>query len=257
MRIFRLAQLFEQKYQIKSLASTQILNSFKRDIVDAYNHYVNSDKAKEPVLQMLANIKEPFSVKLVSSMEDIVANLDTYSVQQLFTKINNVLGLIQAAREDPNNTVRNFIHDSIRVNKESERNFREHLKSKFEMVVFKRLSSILEKQAKILQKILLSETPIKGHALEPIRKELSKQKILNFLRTPVADKYGLDSLDTWEKVSSYPDLRDKLTTLINAIDRGHYPIDGPEIQQAVAEIMEKFRDRVAKDNSTIFGEGDQ
>ena len=250
MKIHRLVQCFELKYGLKSLAASkqEMLDQVKKDLINAYTLYVDSQKAKEPVLQILANMKEPFAKKLIHSMEEMIANLDTLSPSNLFRRINGILGTIRVMKDDPKKTVRNFIHDTIRVNKESERNYREHLKSKFEMIV-SRLSSILEKKAKVLQALIRLENPelegpsLDGGAVDPQRKELSKDKILMFMRTPAAQSYGLDSLEVMARVLFYPDLKAKITTIINAVDRGHTPIDGPEIKAAVIEIMKVFNER--------------
>src|ERR1700687_3133197 len=111
MRIRRLAQFFELKYGLKSLAISinDTFNQVKKDLINAYNLYVNSEKAKEPVLQMLANIKEPFSTNIVSSMEEMIANIDKLSATDLFQLVNNMLGAIHALKRDKNNKVRNFI----------------------------------------------------------------------------------------------------------------------------------------------------
>jgi enoyl reductase-like protein len=244
MKIHRLAPVFELKYGLKSLAAStkETLNQVKKDLVNAYTLYV-SQRSKEPVLQILANIKEPFSKKLVSSMEEMVANIDNLSASDLFQQVNDMLSHIHLMKEDKGSKVRNFIHDSVRVTKESEKNYREHIKSKFEVIV-SRLSSILAKQAKALQTLSgLGNTPLSGGAVEPQRKELSKDKILMFMRTPAAQSYGLDSLEIMARVLSYPDLKEKITTIINAVDRGHTPIDGPEVKAAAAEIMKVFNER--------------
>ena len=250
MKTKGLARIFELKYGLKSLASSQqeMLNHVKKELINAYTLYVDSEKAKEPVLQMLANIKEPFSKLLVNSMEEMIANLDSLSAQALFRRVNGMLGAINVMKHDPAKTVRNFIHDSVRVNKESERNYRERLKSKFEVVV-SRLSSIFEKQARVLESLIRLEEPelagplLQGETVEPQRKELSKDKILMFMRSPAAQSLGLDSLEIMARVLSYPDLKEKVTTIINAIDCGHSPIDGPEVRGAAEEIMKIFNER--------------
>jgi hypothetical protein len=254
MKLFSLARRFELKYSLLSRADSlqNVVNNIKKDVINMYNLYVNSEKTKEPVLQILANQGEVFSKALIVIMEDMIANIDTYTPVQLFNRINKILGLISEMKKDPENKVRNFIHDAIRVNKDSEKNYREHVKSKFEMVV-SRISSILEKQARVLQKLLPKETPLEGGTVEPQRKELSKQKLLDFMRTPAAVSFGLNSLDVMERVLFYPDLKQKLTTLINAIDRGHTPLDGPEVRQATQEIMDNFKSRT-QNNSALFGE---
>jgi regulator of sigma D len=230
-----------------------VINDVKRDLINAYNLYVDSKKAKEPVLQMLADAGEPFCKRLVNEISKTIANIDALAAAPplLFRQLNKILGEISAMKSDPESKVRSFIHDNVKVTKESERNYREHLKSKFEMILH-RLSSILEKQAKILRAFMPTAAPLAGGMVEPERKELSKEKLLMFTRTPAAQAHGLDSLDVMERVLFYPDLKQKLTTLINAIDRGHVPADGPEIMQATKEIMDAFKAK--ETNAEQFGE---
>lgn len=245
MRINRLAQLFEFKYNLKSEGSNMqdILNNVKRDIINAYMLYVNSDKAKEPVLQILANAGESFSKSLIFEMEKMVGNIDNLAAKpaDLFQEVNRILNGINAVKTDPEKKVRNFIHDSVRATKESEKNYREHLKSKFEMIIH-RISSILEKQAKIL-KAFIPQTPLSGGVIEPQRKELSKDKLLMFMRTPAAQMYGLDDIDVITQVLFYPESKQKLTTLINAIDRGHVPMDSSFVMNEAAAIKKWLDDK--------------
>jgi hypothetical protein len=246
MKLPLLAKIFELKYGLKTAASKDdILARVRAELVNAYNLYVNSHKAKEPVLQILADAKEPFSKKLVESFEEMIAGIHTLAAPSLFRRINGILGVIATMKQDPEKKVRNFIHDSVRVTKESERNYRERLKSKFEMIIA-RLSSILEKQAKTLQDLIGMQGPeLQGGAVEPQRQELSKNKLLMFSRTPAAQKYGLDDLDTMTRLLNYPDLKNKITTLINAIDRGHVPADGPEVMTEAAELKRIYQERQA------------
>lgn len=245
MRIVRLANLLELKYNFTSQAGlADIMGQVKSDLISAYNLYVNSQTAKEPVLAMVAQMGEPFTVSFVHNMNKMIANLDVLaeSPALLFNSINKMLGAIQEVKDDKDKTVRNFIHDSIRVTKQSEKNYRELVKSKFETMLY-RLSHILEKQAKTLKVFLPKEVELAGGGVLPERKELSKDKLRMFLMTPAAQKYGLHSLDILEKVLSDPELKEKLTTLINAVDRGHVPADGPEIAEATQEIMDWFKSK--------------
>lgn len=252
MRLEKLGKLLEVKYNLKSEGASiqEVIDSIKKDILNAYNLYIHRDKAKEPVLEMLAQLGEPFSVKLLSQFNTLVSDIDNPSPSILFRRINSILGLIHEMKSDPDKTVRNHIHDLIRVTKESEKNQREHIKSKFETVV-SRLSSILEKKARILKAFLPKDVPLQGGAVEPQRKELSKDKLLMFMKTPAAQSYGLDNMEVMTRLLSFPQLRQKLTTLINAIDRGHYPIDGPEVAAEAAEIK-RLLDQMAATNEPFF-----
>ena len=178
MRLFRLALLLEPKYNFKTEAASieEVMNSVKKELLNAYLLYV-STKAKEPVLQILSDAGEPFSKALVNNIEKMVANIDVLAATPhlLFRQLNKVLGAIKAVKSDPTNKLRESIQQAVPLGRESQRNYREHLKSKLEMVL-SRISSIFEKQARILQKFLPDDTALEGGRVDPQRKELSKEK---------------------------------------------------------------------------------
>jgi|SRR5580698_1328157 hypothetical protein len=244
----RLGKLLELKYGLVANAASnaQILSQVKKDLLLTYKLYVNPETAKEPVLQMLANAGEPFSKRLIIIFSDIVTNIDDHSNTQLYTRVNNLLGMVHDAKlvED----VRKFIHNSVRATKESERNYREHLKSKFEMILH-RITSLLDKQLKLLQQVLPRgiETRQEGGPLEPQRKELSKEQLLMFMRTPAAQQYRLDDMDVMYQLLSDPVMKSKITTLVNAISRGHVPVDGPAVT-VEAKAMRDWIDQREKTN---------
>jgi hypothetical protein len=256
MRVDRLAQLFERKYDLQAEAAStdQIRKQINKDVVLTYNLYVNGETAKEPVIQMLANAGETFSKTFIGIFKSIAKTVQESSNTQLYTRLNNLMGMIHDAKQIEG--VRKFIHDSVRVTKESERNYREHLKSKFEMVIH-RVTSLLDKQLKLLKRILPKgmEVQQEGGVLEPQRKELSKEKLLMFMRTPAAQYYHLDDMDTMYQVLSDPIMKDKLTTLINAISRGHIPADGPSVMSEVQNIK-LWLDNRAKNNAGAFEQED-
>ena len=56
------------------------------------------------------------------------------------------------------------------------------------------------------------------------------------MMTPAAQHYKLDNIDVMQQVLSYPETREKVTTLVNAIDRCHIPADGPEVMAEAQAI---------------------
>lgn len=219
----------------------QIVAQIKKDIVNAYDLYVNSATAKEPVLQMLSNAGEEFSKKVVKKFETLVSNINRNAgtVENLYSSIKELRDDFKGAKN--NKKIREAIHNSVRATKESEVNYREHVKSKFEMIV-SRVLPTLEKQAQRLSKFIPDEPAqtVSEHE-QPHRKELSKEKLAIFMKTPAAQAYGLDNMNVMEKILFFSELRHKVTTLVNAIDRGHIPADGPEVAKETAEIVEAFK----------------
>jgi hypothetical protein len=234
MKLHKLARLFEVKYGLIAEASSpaEILARIKSDILNNYKHWVDG---KYRALRILAEANEPYAKKLFDHYNSLISGLDTLSSTKLFDKLNKILGLIQEMKADPDKTYRHSIHNSVYISKITDQNFRTQLKSGFETNL-KNISYGLEKQAKILKALLSKETPLAGGAVEPQRKELSKEKLLMFMRTPAAQAYGLDNIDVMTQVLQYPEMREKITTLINAIDRGHQPADGPEVMSEAQDI---------------------
>jgi len=250
--LYNALNIFEKKCLTVNAAPSipVIISNVKQALIDAYNNYLNSNTAKEPVIQMIADSGEPFCKKLLSDMEGVISNIDELASKPelLFAAINEILRDIEFVKNDPSKGVRSFIHDSVVIKKQHHINYREHLKSKFELVLH-RLSSVLEKQAKYL-KAFTEKGELEGGSVERERKQLSKEKLLMFMRSPAAKEYGLDSLDIMEKILADSEMKEKLTTLINAIDRGHYPLDGSEIKDRTKELSDWFKSK--KTNQFAF-----
>lgn len=257
MRTARLAQILEMKHSLKISEATsprQIVDDAKKEITFAYKYHFSED-AKDPVLQLVATqFNEPWTKKLVSAMTELVANLDEYDLAEIFQRTNSILGAIAEYKRDPDKKVRNFIHDAIKISRESHKNYREQVKSKFETAL-RRVSGLLEKAASKLKAFLPEDVPLAGGLMEQQRRELSKEKIRTFMVTPIAKSYGLDNIEMMTKILQDPSLRQKLTTIINAIDRGHKPIDGPDIAREVAELAALADQR--KTNTPYFEFGQE
>jgi hypothetical protein len=235
MRIVRLADLFEQKYSYGSVVKTaaspaEVLAQAKDEILTNYKNWV---MGKYRALVILAEANEPHAKALYGTYNDLVANIDSYSPVQIFNRVNKILSLIKEMKTSPKG-YRESIHDMVQVNKESDRNYREQLKSGFETNLM-RISYGLEKVAKVLRDFV-PETQLGGGAVEPQRKDLSKEKLLMFMRTPAAQYYGLDNIEVMTHALSYPEVKEKITTLVNSIDRGHTPADGPEVMAEARAI---------------------
>lgn len=245
MRIFRLADLFEHKYAgsvVKTAATpAEILERVKSDIITNHKNWVIG---KYRALQILAKHGEPYAKALYDAYNDLVANINVYSPLQIFNRVNKILGTIKNMEADPQ-SYRQSIHDSVEVRRQSDVNHREQIKSGFETNL-KNISFGLEKAAKILRAFAPGEE-ILGGAVAPQRKALSKEKLRMFMMTPAAQFYKLDNIDVMQHLLSFPETRERITTLINAIDRGHVPADGPEVM-AEAQAIRKWLNTKEKTN---------
>lgn len=249
MKTDRLAKLFEAKYGLVSQANSErekflakldkpvpsaLLEQdpeiIKQNIKDAYRTYIISPPKAYNILPLLQAQNEPFVDKFIKSLEVLVSSMDGIKLETLFARVNDLLGMITDAKND--REVRENIHLIFSKPKD-----REMAKNKFEHVLYTKIASILYTAARSLKSLIASKATIKGGPSEAERRQLSKDELWIFMQTPAAQKYGLDNLDVMEKILFFPELRDKITRLVNAIKRGHIPVDGPEIAKETAEIM--------------------
>ena len=259
MRLIRLAKLLEFKYGAEkpSAPINQVLGQIINNIQNVYNLYVNFETANNNSLQIVADSKLPFAVELLDKMSKLmIAAKKSEPLQpaDLFRRIKEILDLITVTMGAPKSptrlALRQSIKDTVKIKRQSDYNYRERLMSKFEDAV-DRINSILQKQARILKAFVPEEASVGGGNLGRTRMDLSKEKRLMFMKTPAAQKYGLDNFDVMTRLLSYPDLREKVTTLINAIDRGHLPVDGPEIMAETADIKALFDQKDATNESSL------
>lgn len=210
-RLARLADLFDNKYSVVKTAATpaEILERAKDDILTNYKHWV---MGKYRALKILADHGEPFAKALYHGYNDLVANIDAYSPLQLFNRVNKILALIKEMKADPSG-YRESIHGSVEVNKDSDRNYREQLKSGFETNL-KNISFGLDKVRKVLHAFAPAEE-MTGGAVEPQRKGSSREQILIFMKGPIAARYGLDDYEVMTEALTRPNLKEDITTLIN------------------------------------------
>lgn len=228
MKIFTLAKLFEHKYRLKSQAISVISPEMKRDLVNAYNLYVGP-RAKYPVLQMFSDAGEPVSKIIVDDMNSIVANLEHNDHDKI---IDLMWSVVDAITPETKEEVKLAVK-TLPIN-EQHRNYLNILFQKFDTVTVPLVSIISKMLGK--HKLLPKETA-----------PLSKEQIRMFLFKPQAEKYGLTSEehglnpeDIIQKLLEDPTMRPKLKKLINAVNRGRTPKNGPEIAAECAEIKERW-----------------
>jgi len=248
MKTFRLARYFELKYSFVSEASEQRVNEVRQAIIDAYNHYVNIDsrglKPAYNIIPLLAESGEKFSKQITALMEDLVNDIDTIDLHDLFSKIQNVLAVIDELQHGKKEEVRNSIHDMFVMRRDTDKNRREVAKSKFENVVFKKLASILAKQAKALNVLLGKSNLIMGGPTEPEVKEPTKEEQNMFRRTQLAVANHLDDGPVFGQVWSQPDLKRRLIRLINKGKNRWAEISkDPEVIRETSAIIAELKRR--------------
>jgi hypothetical protein len=90
-----------------------------------------------------------------------------------------------------------------------------------------------------------------GGRFQPTRAPLSENDIISFIRQN-GDQYGLSTTDDWAvALMDDPQLKEQLTTVINALSRGQVPRNSVDVKMQLAEIMKNHEERKAN-NSHLF-----
>lgn len=262
MKTVRLARYYELKYSLVSEAVSdedKRINLVRQELVDAYNHYINIDsrqlKPAYNIVPLLAESGEKYSKQLISLMENLVRDIDTKDLYEIFDKVQAILAFITELQGAKRSEVRNSIHDMIPIRRDTDKNRREQAKSKFENVVFKKLASLLEKQAKSLNVMLGKSAPIAGGPTEPEVKEPTKEEQNMFRRTQLAVAHHLDHGPIFGQIWGYPDLKRRLIRLINKGKNRWLEVStDPEIAAETAAIVEEFKRR--QTNESYFDSND-
>lgn len=248
MKVARLAQLLSLKYGFQSEAAIvpvsedRLMAEVKRDVLDSYRNYF-SRSAKNSMLQYAADKGDPLCVELTYKMDKLVRDIDTLSPVKLIKSLNDILGVAYQIKMDPEKKARQTIRDSLVGH--SDRTAQHYL-SIFENFLARAFST-LQKAATKLQ-VVVPDVTVHGGTVSRQRAELTKQDLVNFvLFTPIFQSYGLNSLDVIEKFLEDPELKSKLTTVINAVKRGQAPADGSEVSGIAQEIKKKL-DRQGQTN---------
>lgn len=251
-RLDRLASLFEMKLQALAIHPSQmtkeaVLKDVAEKIKDIYRSRIIV--SKDNILQFLANAGSLFAKNLINDMTYLAADVHKL-IQQPFQD-QLLLEMANCRRDilDNKEEMRQAVHHAVKVNRESDRNYREQLKSKLEQTLW-RIERMLIEQGDIVKDFCTPEaaqlaSDILSGQVSPKRRELNKEKLLMFSRTPMAAKYGFDHLDILQKLLEDPEMKIKLTTLINAVDRGHFPKDGEAILQEAQQIARQMPPEVS------------
>lgn len=188
-------------------------------------------------------------------MEDLINDIDTIDLHDLFGKVQNVLAVIDELQHGKKAAVRSSIHDMYVKRRDTDVNRREMAKSKFENVVFKRLASILKEAAKSLNILLGKTTEIIGGPTEPEVKEPTKEEQNMFRFTQLAVLHHLDKGPIFGQVWLQPDLKRRLIRLINKSKNRWTPLHlDPEVMKETSAIVAELNRRQTNEDYFDAGE---
>lgn len=251
MRTTRLAQIIEAKYRLTSLGASpnQVVLDVKRELQSAFRiHLMGKDETVKWWADHGYDLAEEF-VAVLSALGD-PKNPNANTAAQLFFNINNALYLSTQMKHSPNN-IRAY-RDKLVDNPANKGRLDKRLDKELNQRISKMgthlryLDSILTKAAKQLQDAWpeLKQFPLQGKYEEQVRRRLSPDEISKFVKFhPEAARYGLNEQVLQKLLMSdglmyFPEEREKLTTLINAVNRGHTPRNAGQILARVKDIIE-------------------
>jgi hypothetical protein len=147
----------------------------------------------------------------------------------------------------------NSVKHAFKLNTEADRSYANMLAHKFDDRVT-RIAEGLKRRIPTIKRYCSPEfieitKDVLSEGVHAHRMNLSKMKLFIFSKSAMAEKYGITSLDVLQKLLDYPPMREKLTTVINAIDRGHTPKDGPAVLEEAREIA--MRIGIMQPNATL------
>jgi hypothetical protein len=271
MRLDRLAGLYALKYKVA--VNAKDLEASIRNQIDALYLVVSKthnilracaqSEASKPTTPEEAMAVEgyKFCQEVVSKIDYLKANKDKLSLdvikktlQDIKTQVEismfpNFGGGQKATIEFPQ--VSALIYQLIPTAKKHDRKLRDEQLGKARKG-FSRIVSIVIGMLEQLRQLQGSEVEENiGGRFQATRAPLSESDIVSFIRQN-GDQYGISTTDDWSvALTDDPQLKEQLTTVINALNRGQAPRDSADVKMQLAEIMRNHEERKSS-NAHLF-----
>lgn len=244
MNLFRLARLFETKYGLKSEAASpkETFDSVKRELKDAYSNYIDPKTFVKAynILIILDSLGEIHARQITNLMKDLNEKIFNSTPQDMLTKVNGILAIIDSLQDKGHVTIRNSIRKhwaEVQRRVPSDNELKMAL-SKWEQVVNKKLASILHKQAEKLKVLAKSDEAIMGGPVKPMVMEPTAEEQFRFRFTPLAVHHRLDDPEIFNKVWDNSELKPRVIDLINKSENVKTKVfTDPEIMREVLTIL--------------------
>jgi hypothetical protein len=268
MRIENIGRILAIKYaqQLPSNIDKQgVLEDIARDVKGALQSYVFDTTSKNPIIQYLdrrgyGGTIDLFVKYLISESLTLYTKIDELIKEPVQDRLLMIMMNIKNDILQGKKAVVEALKHSLKLNNESSRNEANRLASKFDITVTN-LADNLTRKGRIVYKYCSPEfqeiaADIIKAKVESQRMPLTKMQLFIFAHTPVAEKYGLTSIEILQRLLEDPEMREKLTTVINAVHRGHnFPKNGPEILEEAQAIAKRMQ--MQQPNKTLeLPEGD-
>lgn len=262
MKIYRLAKLYTAKYKF-----AHNLHNLEQSIRKKISILWNYPHKLFPILQACAQagVSKPkgdyeksvvagykFCKNLLEYIDYLKEHQDSLSLNDIKTGLESIVDLINKENissstlvpvQFPN--VSNLIFELIPISKKHDVKLKneQYSKAKTGITRILGLSIDLIKELKELPVELDSEledvsteSPSANY-ISPQRAPLSEYDIIDFIRQH-GEEYNIPSRDTWDLIfMDNPTLKQEMTTVINALNRGHVPINQDLVKMQINDIL--------------------
>ena len=245
-----LAKLYQLKYKIAN-NEFAFLKAYIERLFEVVNKQYNILRtiadcgAKNPKTKeekyAIAGYK--FVNELVSIIDYLKANIDNITLEEIKQAVQNMSNLIAEASDEVQND-RNFAHvaelifQMFKIRNKSDIKLRNDQYTKMRQGLM-RINDILKLMLEKMQDVhdrepeVIDVKDIKIDNFKPSRGLLSENDIKDFI-LQYGEEYGITSKQDWEiVVKDDKDMLSALTTVINALNRGHAPIISSFVKEQV------------------------
>ncbi len=294
MNIFRFAELYALKYaDISSSKEEEQIRKDIHILWEIPNKHFNILSAcaqSEPrnpknnnEVKAVSGFK--FCQELLSTIDYLKSNFDKVSLGEMKEALLSTVNLIKSneyVKYDLNGKksekgeasnvqfphVSELIFEMIPIRKQNDRIIRDQQFAKAKKGLSRILSfslSILEKLSKLEMKIPekfehaphdpnINEDQKLPERFSPQRGTLSDYDIIDFIRQH-GDEYGINTTEDWGIVfRDDPKFKEEMTTVINALNRGHYPRGSVDVKMQIAEILKRHEERKENNSSYLLNQ---
>lgn len=253
MRIFRLADLFEHKYQLASYAvDDKAFEEARKSLKSFRDSWLDGPRVKDQSILVWAdNDNKGPQFDLIRSLISIVKKLAIHpslSAVEAYTDIKKALTIAKTLKDSTIEEILNAIILSMKGRLRDPDINRFRLQATKIRTFLRMLDSVYEKAAIIVGKFVpattkaaIDEESKGGYELQKPG-QLSRKEISDFAKYhPEAARFGLDDEEVIAKMLGELQLRPLIERLIRAIKRGHSPKAGAEVMSVTDSLRELQR----------------
>lgn len=282
MRIARLANLFDYKYGLTSLAVDEDFLSIKKALRGFYETWLMGNPAKQiavPDQTILewADLGTGVEFDQIKSLLKLVKDLafnPSLSEEETYKEVKESLALSQLLKDETITKIKEALIRARRGLTKAQINQANFRATKIRTFL-RRLDSVYDPiQEELASKISVADrikirksiqdklsNTLGGYAGEGGYEDqkpepLTEKQISDFTVHPIAQKYKLDSKKLLSKLLLVPGLRPEIERMIRAATRGHDPANTSRIEQEAKAIREYLNNQKTQEEFFELPEGE-